>query len=42
MEIETLMMDLKKRFCVESEAWRPDISLLELAELAGQSNSPGE
>lgn len=42
MEIETLMMDLKKRFGVESEVWRPDISLAELVVFADRFNCAAE
>jgi hypothetical protein len=37
MEIETLMLDLKKRFGIDCSMWQPDISLAELVSLAVES-----
>jgi hypothetical protein len=42
MEIETLMRDLEKRCGVESEVWRPDISLADLVVSADRCNCADE
>jgi hypothetical protein len=36
MEIESLMVDIEKQYGIEIEDWRPDISLGEIVDLAGE------
>jgi hypothetical protein len=33
MEMESLMLDLERQFGIETEAWRPDITLGDVVEL---------
>jgi hypothetical protein len=42
MEIETLMMDLEKRFGIESGVWRADICLGKLVDIADRSSCAAE
>ena len=39
MEVEALMIDLEKQYGVENEDWRPDISLGEIVDLAGENGA---
>jgi len=42
MELESLMLDLKREFGIEAEAWRPDISLGDVVELVARRRSSGD
>lgn len=42
MELESLMLDLKRQFGIEAEAWRPEISVGDIVELVAKRGSSGD
>jgi len=42
MEMESLMLDLKREFGIEADAWRSEVLLGDIAELAARRQTSGE